>query len=512
MASRLLGVAREAVLATFFGAGAGPEMDAFNVAFRVPNLLRDLFAEGAMTAAFVPTFTRTLAERGREAAWRLGNLVINSLLLVTGVLVVLGIIFAAPITHTIAPKFGETPGKLELTTQLTRIMLPFLPTVALSVAMMGMLNSLRRFFIPALAPAMFNVATIASAFALVPLMPLVGLPGIAGIAIGTLLGGLGQIVLQWPVLRREGFRYQPVLDFKDPDLREVLRLIGPGTLGLAAVQINVVVNTILASSEPQGAVSWLNAAFRLMYLPIGLFGVSIATAALPDIARHATAADLPGIRRAVSGAVRMMLMLNVPATIGLMVLAEPIVSLLLEHGRFNPSDTQATAAALMFYAPGLVAYSAVKIASPTFYSLRDSRTPVIVSVLSVLANLTMNLALVRVMGFRGLALGTALAAIFNALALMWLLNRRLGGLEGRRIATALLKIVVASIVMGLAAAAVSAWLTQAVPGDALLWKAVRVAVAIGTGVIVLVVSARLLRIAEFEEAVKRVLRRLKPSS
>jgi putative peptidoglycan lipid II flippase len=512
MASRVLGVAREAVLAAFFGAGAGPEMDAFNVAFRVPNLLRDLFAEGAMTAAFVPTFTRTLAERGREAAWRLGNLVINSLLLVTGVLVVLGIIFAAPITHTIAPKFGETSGKLELTTQLTRIMLPFLPTVALSVAMMGMLNSLRRFFIPALAPAMFNVATIASAFALVPLMPLVGLPGIAGIAIGTLLGGLGQIVLQWPVLKREGFRYRPVLDFKDPDLREVLRLIGPGTLGLAAVQINVVVNTILASSEPQGAVSWLNAAFRLMYLPIGLFGVSIATAALPDIARHATAADLPGIRRAVSGAMRMMLMLNVPATIGLMVLAEPIVSLLLEHGRFNPSDTQATAAALMFYAPGLVAYSAVKIASPTFYSLRDSRTPVIVSVLSVLANLTMNLALVRVMGFHGLALGTALAAIFNALALMWLLNRRLGGLEGRRIATALLKIVVASIVMGLAAAAVSAWLTQAVPGDALLWKAVRVAVAIGTGVIVLVVSARLLRIAEFEEAVKRVLRRLKPSS
>jgi len=512
MASRVLGVARETVLAALFGASAGPEMDAFNVAFRVPNLLRDLFAEGAMTAAFVPTFTRTLTERGREAAWRLGNLVINSLLLVTGGLVVLGIIFAAPIIHTLAPKFGETPGKLELTTELTRIMLPFLPTIAVSVAMMGMLNSLRRFFIPALAPAMFNVATIACAFAMVPLMPAVGLPRIAGIAIGTLVGGLGQILLQWPVLRREGFRYQPVLDFKDPDLREVLRLIGPGTLGLAAVQINVVVNTILASSEPQGAVSWLNAAFRLMYLPIGLFGVSIATAALPDIARHATATDLPAIRRAVSSALRMMLMLNVPATVGLMVLAEPIVALLLEHGRFNASDTQATAAALMFYAPGLLGYSAVKIASPTFYSLRDSRTPVIVSVLSVLANLTMNLALVRVMGFRGLALGTALAAIFNAAALLWLLRGRLGGLEGRRIATSLLKIVVASIVMGLAAWYTSAWLTRAIPDDALLWKAVRVTAAIAAGVATLVLSARLLRIAEFEEALKRVLRRLRPSS
>jgi putative peptidoglycan lipid II flippase len=510
MASRLLGVARETVLAALFGAGTA--MDAFNVAFRVPNLLRDLFAEGAMTAAFVPTFTRTLAERGREAAWRLGNLVINSLLLVTGMLVVLGIIFAAPITHTITPKFGETPGKLELTTTLTRIMLPFLPTVAVSVAMMGMLNSLRRFFIPALAPAMFNVATIVCAFALVPFMPAVGLPKIAGIAIGALLGGLGQIALQWPVLKREGFRYHAVLDFKDPDLREVLRLIGPGTLGLAAVQINVLVNTYLASSEPEGAVSWLSYAFRLMYLPIGLFGVSIATAALPDIARHATADNLPAMRRAVSGALRMMLMLNVPATVGLMVLAQPIVALLLEHGRFTPSDTDATAAALIFYAPGLLGYSAVKIASPTFYSLRDSRTPVIVSVLSVLTNLAMNLALVRVMGFRGLALGTSLAAMFNAVALLWLLKRRLGGLEGRRIATSLLKILVASTVMGVAAWSTSTWLTHAVPGDALVWKAVRVTSAIGAGLIALVVSARLLRIAEFEEALKRVLRRIKPPS
>ncbi len=512
MASRVLGVARETVLAAKFGASAGPEMDAFNIAFRVPNLLRDLFAEGAMTAAFVPTFTRTLTERGREAAWRLGNLVINSLLVVTGVLVVLGIIFAGPITSTIAPKFGETPGKLELTADLTRIMLPFLTTIAVSVAMMGMLNSLRRFFIPALSPAMFNIATIGSAFVLVPFMPYVGLPGIAGIAIGTLLGGLGQILLQWPLLKREGFRYRPVLDFKDPDLREVLRLIGPGTLGLAAVQINVVVNSILASGEPQGAVSWLNAAFRLMYLPIGLFGVSIATAALPDIARHATAADLPGIRRAVSSALRMMLMLNVPATIGLMVLAQPIVALLLEHGMFNAADTAATAAALTFYAPGLLGYSAVKIASPTFYSLRDSRTPVIVSVLSVLANLAINLALVRVMGYRGLALGTALAAMFNAVTLLWLLRGRLGGLEGRRIATSLIKISIASIAMGLVAWATSAWLTLAIPDDALLWKAVRVTAAIGAGMIVLVGSARLLRIAEFEEALKRVLRRVKPSS
>jgi putative peptidoglycan lipid II flippase len=292
----------------------------------------------------------------------------------------------------------------------------------------------------------------------------------------------------------------------------VLLLMAPGTLGLAAVQLNVFVNTVLATGEGTGAVSWLNYAFRIMYLPIGLFGASIGTAALPDIARHAAMDDLAGLRRTVAGALRLMLMLNIPATVGLVLLAQPIVSMLLERGRFGPADTAATAAALMCYAPGLIGYSAVKIASPTFYSLRDSRTPVIVSVLSVLANLTMNLALVRIMGFRGLALGTALAAMFNAVALFWLLGRRLGGLEGRRIATSLLKIVIASIVMGLAAWSTSAWLTRAIPGDALLWKAVRVTAAIGSGVIVLIVSARLLRIAEFEEALKRVLRRFKPSS
>jgi putative peptidoglycan lipid II flippase len=437
MASRVLGVARETVLAAIFGAGGGPEMDAYNLAFRVPNLVRDLFAEGAMTAAFIPTFTGTLTTRGREAAWRLGSLVINALLLFTGVLVVIGIVFARPITGLMAAReFSSVPGKLELTTLLTRLMLPFLTTVAVAVAMMGMLNSLRRFFVPALAPAMFNVATILCALFLVPLMPAIGLPGIAAIAIGTVLGGLGQIALQWPVLRREGFRYRPLLDLRDPELRQILRLMGPGTLGLAAVQINVLVNSYLATTQEQGAVTFLTVAFRLMYLPIGLFGVSIATAALPEIARYAAVDDRSAIRSTVSQGIRMMLMLNVPATVGLMVLSSPIIAFLLERGRFTPDDTAATAAALLFYAPGLLGYSAVKLASPTFYSLRDSRTPVIVSVATVLINLGLNIALVRVLGFRGLALGTALAAIFNAAALLWLLRRRLDGIDGRRIATA----------------------------------------------------------------------------
>jgi putative peptidoglycan lipid II flippase len=357
---------------------------------------------------------------------------------------------------------------------------------------------------------MFNVASIFSAIAFVPLMPSVGLEPIYGIAIGTLLGGLGQIALQWPSLRREGFRYQPAVSFRDPAVLEILRLMGPATAGLAAVQINVAVNTFLATSQEQGAVSWLQYAFRLMYLPIGIFGVSIATASLPDISRQAAADDRRGVRDTVSRGLRMMLILNVPATVGLIVLAEPIVALIYQRGMFLPADTSAAAAALMFYAPGLVGYSAVKIASPTFYAMRDSRTPVIVSVISVLVNLGLNLALVRVMGFRGLAFGTAIAAVFNALALLWLLRGRLGGLDGRRLFETLVKISAASVAMGLAAHLMLSWLSTLVPGDAEAAKAIRVIGSIGTALLVLAASAKLMRIREFDEAVARVVGRLRP--
>jgi putative peptidoglycan lipid II flippase len=505
MSSRLLGVGRETVLAAMFGASA--QMDAFNVAFRIPNLLRDLFAEGAMTAAFVPTFTRSLAEKGRQDAWRLGSLVINTLVLATGVLCLLGMVFARPITGAIAPEFALVPGKLELTTQLTRVMLPFLPLIAMAAAVMGMLNARNRFFVPALSPAMFNVATIACALLLAPLMPALGQPEIMAIAIGTLLGGFGQILLQWPLLRKEGFRYRPILNFRDSYLREVLTLMLPGIVGVGAVQINVLVNTYLASGEQPGAVSWLGYAFRLMYLPIGLFGVSIAMASLPDISRQAVAADHAAIRRTVSRALRMMLMLNVPATLGLIVLAEPIVSVLYERNRFGPADTVATASALIFYAPGLIGYSAVKIASPTFYSLRDSRTPVVISVLAVTVNLCLSLVLVRVYGFRGLALGTALASLFNAGALLWLLRRRLGGLDARPLVVASLKIGIAAILMAVAARTAWDWLSRTAPGTSELLRMGRVATAIAVGLAVLGAAAKLLRIEEFDEAARRLLRR-----
>jgi putative peptidoglycan lipid II flippase len=505
MTSRILGLVRDQVLASMFGAGNA--MDAFNVAFRIPNLVRDLFAEGAMSAAFVPVFMRQLTTGGKASAWRLGNNVINALLLVTGVVVILGIVFARPLVGAFAADYASVPGKLELTVLLTRIMLPFLTLVAIAAALMGMLNSLYLVFIPALAPAMFNVATIVCALTLVPVMARAGWPPITAIAIGTLVGGLAQLSLQWPLLRRQGFRYAPVLNWREEGLRRVLLMMGPGTIGLAATQVNVFVNTVLATGEGTGAVSWLNYAFRLMYLPTGLFGVSIATATVPAVSRHAARSDSVAVRGTLADGLSLMLVMNVPATVGLIVLATPIVRVIFERRAFLPSDTAATAAALQFYAVGLLGYSIVRIASPAFYALGDSRTPVIISIAAVIANAGLNLALVRVLGYRGLALGTSVAALFNAGALIWFLHRRLDGLDNRRVLSSFARIIVASLVMGLAAVAIDRALTAWIPGNAFAVQAARLFVTILSALLVLALAAHVLRIREFREGLVLIAKR-----
>ena len=507
LTSRVLGLVRDQVLAAFFG--AGNDMDAFVVAFRIPNLVRDLFAEGAMSAAFVPTFTRELTLRGRRDAWRLGNNVLNALIVVTGALVVAGIVFARPLIELYAGDFASVEGKLELTVRLTRVVLPFLTMVAVAAAAMGMLNSLHYYFVPALSPAMFNVATIAGVFLLAPLMPRFGLPPIMAVAIAALAGGIGQIAIQWPALRREGFRYKPLFDPRDPGLRRVLILMGPGTIGLAATQVNLFVNTLLATSQGTGAPSWLTYAFRVMYLPIGLVGVSIGTAVLPAVSRHATVGDTAGIRNTVSRGLAMMMMLNVPATLGLMVLATPIVQLLFERGHFLPADTAATAAALRLYAVGLMGYSAVRIASPTFYAIGESRTPALVSVSAIAVNVIASVALVRAIGFQGLALGTSIAAIVNAALLLWLLRRRLGGLDGRRMLMTLRKVTAASMVMAVTAVAIQHAMDRVAPGTGLASQVVRLGATIGGSLAALGIMAKALGVETFREAVEMVQARVR---
>jgi putative peptidoglycan lipid II flippase len=507
MTSRVLGVVREQVLASLFG--AGDAMDAYNVAFRIPNLLRDLFAEGAMSAAFVPTFTHQLTSAGQDAAWQLGRNVMTSLLLVTGSLALAGIVFADPIVWALASEYVAVPGKLQLTAFLARIMLPTIVFIALAAAAMGMLNALHHFFIPAFAPATFNLATILCALLLVPLAPQLGLPPIAAIAIGTLLGAAAQFLIQWPVLHREGFRYRPLVDVRDPALMRVLVLMGPGTVGLAATQANVFINTILATGQGTGAVSWLNYAFRLMYLPIGLFGVSIATAVLPAVSRRTALRDEAGVRRTVSEGMSLMMVLNVPATVGLVILASPIIRLIFERRAFTAADTAATAAALQFYAIGLIGYSIVRIVSPVFYALGQNRTPVIVSIATVAVNVVASVMLVRLIGYRGLALATSIAALFNASALLVLLHRRLGGLDEAKMLASLGRTLVATLVMGATAVAVDHATNVLISGERLWLQIARLTITIGCSLLVLAAAAWVLRIRELIDLLA-LLRRVLP--
>jgi putative peptidoglycan lipid II flippase len=456
--SRLLGLVREQVFAAVLGAGL--YADAFRAAFKIPNLLRDLFAEGALSAAFVPTYARTLASEGRAGAFRLASRLMTLLTVLLAVLVLLGIAFAPQIVGVLAPGFERVAGKAEITVVLTRIMLPFLPLVSLAAVAMGLLNAHERFTPPAFASAAFNVVTIAWAVALWAMG--FGPEKVAvGWAVGTLLGGAAQFLIQVPWARKEGWRFRPQWAPADPGIRAIARLMGPATVGLAAVQVNIFVNTIFASHEP-GAVSWLEYAFRVLYLPIGIFGVAVGTVVTSRLAHSAAAADLGGMRGTLQESLRLLTFLTLPATAGLMVLSVPIVRLLYERGRFSGSDTEATAAALALYAVGLVAYTAVKVLAPAFYALGTPRVPLLASASAVVTNLVFILSFYRSLGFRAIALGTALGSVVNCLVLAMTLQARLSGFLRGLLTGAVARMVAATLLMAapaaLSARALEGWL------------------------------------------------------
>jgi len=440
--SRVLGLVREQVFAALLG--VSPLTDAFVVAFRIPNLLRDLFAEGALSAAFVPTFTDYLTNRRREEAFLLANRVIAAVTLILGGLVLLAMAWPDPLVRGLAPGFG--PDGRRLTILMTRIVLPVLPLVSLAALCMGMLNAQGKFATPALAPAMFNVLVIATG-AVLAVLGLSERQVVIGWSIGTLLGAGGQLFLQVPALWRTGFRLRPAVSFRDPGVRRVGSLMAPATVGLAATQVNIMVSTMFASHEP-GANTWLLYAFRLLYLPIGVFGVAIGTAATAGLARRAAEQDMEGLRDTLRQALRLVAFLTIPSTVGLIVLAKPIVRLLFEHGRFTAADTRATAAALVFYTIGLFAYSSVKALAPAYYALGRPRVAVVASLSAVAVNLALNITLFPVLKYRGLALGVAAAAVVNAGVLLVVFQRRWGGLLRRDLAVLLAKVSAAAALMG----------------------------------------------------------------
>ncbi|AKU92515.1 murein biosynthesis integral membrane protein MurJ [Vulgatibacter incomptus] len=505
MLSRLLGLVREQLFAALLGASAFA--DAFVVAFRIPNLLRDLFAEGALSAAFVPTFADAVKNRGREHAVRLANVVIGALLVVVGILTLLGILFAPQIVAFLAPGFAEVSGKQELAALCTRIMFPFLPLVSLAAVAMGQLNAEEKFGPPAFASAMFNVAAIAGGVFLF----VAGFreeEAVIGWSIFTLAGGAAQLGVQLPALFRTGFRLRPALDWAEPGLRRIGKLMAPATVGLAATQVNIFVNTIFASQVP-GAPAWLNYAFRLMQLPIGVFGVAVATIATTGLAKRAAERDLPGMQATLAQGLRLVAFLTVPSMAGLLALREPIVRLLFQHGRFTPEDTVATAWATLMYATGLYAYSAVKVVAPAFYALDRSRIPVIASLSAVGANVLLNVTLFPYLSYKGLALGTAAAATVNFLVLTVAFRKVAGSFRIGGVLLHLGRVLLAAAPCAIAAFAANGAIEHALGTESLLARLSGVGAGIAAGAIVYVVACRLLRVAELAEIGSAFRRRLR---
>ena len=447
MCSRVLGLVREQIFAAMFGAGYA--FDAFVVAFRIPNLLRDLFGEGALSAAFVTIFSRYDTSKTQEETWRLASNVLVFFAILLSLLTLLGIFMAGPLVSLLAPGFSKVEGKAELTTWLTMIMLPFLVFISLSAVVMGMLNTKGRFFVPAIASSFFNLGSIVGGVSMALILPHYGQPAIVGMAIGTLIGGIMQLGVQLPALFKTGFRFFPHLDLRDPGLHNILRLMIPATIGLSATQINIFVNTSFAASCPEGSVSWLNYAFRLVQLPIGLFGVAFAIAIMPVMARHAAKKDIPAIRQTLVSSLTMVFCLTIPATAGLILLSEPIIRLIFERGAFTGLDTVATAQTLTLYAIGLFAYSANKILVPAFYALDDTRYPVIASFLAVAANILIITLTIKVFQHRAIALSTSCTMFLNFLFLSAVLYWKIGGYSLSALFKGLFKILVATCCMSL---------------------------------------------------------------
>jgi len=469
--SRILGFIRDMVLARLFGATASA--DAFFVAYRVPNLLRELFAEGSMSAAFIPVFTEYHTRRTKREAWELASAMFTTLLTIVTLIMLLGIVSAPGIVWLLAPGFHDDPAKLALTTLLTQMMFPYLVFISLAALAMGILNSLRAFAAPALSPVFFNIFIIGCAVFVSPRMA----EPIYGVAIGVVAGGAAQFAMQLPGLRTRGmlmgFRCEP----GHPGVKRVGQLLLPSLLGLSVTQVNITISTILASFFAGGP-TYLFYGMRLIQFPLGIFGVALATAILPTLSAQASRGALDELRGTLAFGLRMIVFIMLPAMLGLILLRTPIVHLFFEHGTFTAADTQGTALAVLCYAVGLWAFAGVRIIVAAFYSMQDTRTPAFTAVAAVLANLVFSLLLMDALHHAGLALATALAGMLNVTILVAVLNRRLGGIEWTSIGRSAGRVLVASIPVAVACVWVAGLNVWAHQGE---WVAKAVMLCVGMG-------------------------------
>ena len=531
MFSRVLGLVRETIFARFFGAGY--LYDAFVVAFKIPNILRDLFAEGALSAAFVKVFTDYQIKRTELEAWQLASLVFNVLAVVMSVITVIGIMLA-PWTVPLLAR-GFPPEKAALAVTLTQIMFPFILLVALAALAMGVLNTKGRFGIPASASTAFNIFSITTGlfFAfwlsgggwekstdkdLVP--SLAAQWAIIGMAIGTLVGGAAQLLIQLPSMLGVGFKFSPRLSFTDPGVRRVMRLMGPALIGTSAVQIKVLVDVFVVSTI-DGGQSWLSYSFRLMQFPIGVFGVAIGTAAIPTLSRLASENNIVKFRETLSDAMKLVFLLTIPAACGLIVLGEPIVALIYQGGAFRAFDTNMVAWALAAYSIGLAGYAAIKVLSPSFYAMDDARTPMFISIGTIAVHAPVSFGMMNLLsgigvsaerpngyGHVGVALATSAVALVNFTALTYFMRRKIGRLNGRDIAAAFLRVAIASAVMTLVCYLSYRAVASIFVVENLGVRLLEAFIPIGLGGITFFAMARLLRISEVEQVVSMLRRKL----
>ena len=486
--------------------GAGFIYDAFLLGFRIPNLTRNLFAEGALSSAFVPVFSTYLQQRDEKEAARLSNLVGTAIIVIVGLFCLLGMIFSPQLVWLMAPGYAQVPGKFALAVKMTRIMFPFLLLVALAAQAMGVLNSCNRFGVPAMASTFFNIGSVAIGLFLgFYLGPQLHITPIEGMAYGVVIGGAIQLAWQIPSMRRFGFNFRFAFDWRHPGLVKIFHLMIPAIIGNAAVQVNVMVNTNFASrlTDPvrgaDGPVSWLGYAFRFMQLPLGLFGVSFASAILPSLSRSAAADNLEEFRKTLAHSVGAVLVMTIPSAVGLMLLGRPIIGAIFQGGRFDVYDTEQTALALSFYAIGLAGYATLKLVNPAFYALSDARTPMWISMLSIAVNFAAAEYLIssEQMGIAGLALATSIVALIGCVVSFAVIRKHLHRIEGRYLLSRVLRVSAASLVM-----AVPVWIVNRYIGRHFGYSRaadlLSLALCLPTGVLLFAAAARWLRLEEIE--------------
>ena len=429
LASRALGWLRLLVIGSQFGAGR--ELDAYFAAFRIPDAIFQLVVAGALSAALIPVFQGYRARGDEAEAWRLASSVINLVVIALSAFSLLMAIFAPWIVPLITPGFDAPT--TELTIRMTRVMLLSPVFIGMGAVVSGILNSYERFAVPAIAPLLYNLAIIAAAIVLAPLI------GVEGLAVGVAVGSLAHLLIQLPQVASVGQRYDLSLSINHPGVRRVAWLMAPRTLGLAAVQINFLASTLLATGQPEGSVTAYNYGFQLMQVPVGVVGVSVAIALFPRLSRDAALGNLDVVRHQLSSAIRVLLFIALPLTAVMTVLREPLTAVFFQYGLFSRQSTDLTAVALLYFTLGLAAQCLVPILARAFYALQDTATPVLWAIVTVALNIPLMVWLVGPMGVGGLALALSVTASLEVLGLLWALRGRLGGLDGRELLSSLLR-------------------------------------------------------------------------